>query len=282
MIIAGFSGVGKTTFCQQNPHAIDVICMPFKYSNFFDVSRKIGADESIKAHEELKLRKDWFLYYYWVIKCLIRYCPEKYIVIPTIGIIMDFLDRDHIPYTVVVPDISLKGEYEERYKKRGNSQGFLDVFIGEWDYWIENLNNRKAEKIVLKGNEFLTDVLDCPGLKENGEQYKNDKLLRLGKENIMKSLTSEHSCFEGREEQDRICGILYNKSICVGDALADYVIVESKQQLRILLERMEGEPEFEPCLALLDKTFDSDGYKYNETVIKGGDLKELLKGSDLK
>ena len=45
---------------------------------------------------------------------------------------------------------------------------------------------------------------------------------------------------------------------------------------------MEGEPEFEPCLALLDKTFDSDGYKYNETVIKGGDLKELLKGSDLK
>ena len=154
--------------------------MPFKYSNFIDVSGKIGADESIKAHEELKLRKDWFLYYYCVIKCLIRYYPEKYIVIPTIGIIMDFLDRDHIPYTIVVPDISLKGEYEERYKKRGNSQVFLDVFIGEWDYWIEHLNNRKAEKIVLKGNEFLTDVLDCPGLKENGEQYKNDQLLRKG------------------------------------------------------------------------------------------------------
>ena len=45
MIIAAYAGVGKTTFCEQNSqNAIDVICMPFKYSNFYEDSKNIGED----------------------------------------------------------------------------------------------------------------------------------------------------------------------------------------------------------------------------------------------
>ena len=33
MVIAAYAGTGKTTFCYENPAAIDLIAMPFKYIN---------------------------------------------------------------------------------------------------------------------------------------------------------------------------------------------------------------------------------------------------------
>lgn len=466
MIIAAYAGVGKTTFCEQNSqNAIDVICMPFKYSNFYEVSKNIGEDEDIKAHKELKVRKDWCLYYYWVLKYLMSYCPEKYIVIPTIDIIMDFLDRDHVPYTIIVPNINLKDEYENRYKKRGNNQEFLDVFVGQWDVRITELNERNAEKIVLKSNQYLSDVLDCSKFFDYQDVYRNrqllsfenslkwenkrndyvrkslleqqmqkakshyaesslynsmgrcfctsmdvwnkletrenegeecsttvisdyeeiiglieyalqeidinyaeyskdgellrftsdisfnsisainkssrclDKhnylniwfnsafsdwtgydadhlsvsdiknkylkdylsriigLLRKGNEYMPRVVTSKisddelttlvcltykkllayaRSYYDGIEAKDRICGILYNKPICAEDIVDDYVIVESKQQLKILLEAIDDEYRFEPRFSLLEKTNEADGYKFKETVFKCEELRNIM------
>ena len=48
MIIAGYAGIGKTTFCEKHPgETLDLICMPFKYSNFYEVSGSCGEDEGI-------------------------------------------------------------------------------------------------------------------------------------------------------------------------------------------------------------------------------------------
>lgn len=44
MIYAAYAGTGKSYFCQEHPEAIDLICMPFKYTNFSDVSEQIKAD----------------------------------------------------------------------------------------------------------------------------------------------------------------------------------------------------------------------------------------------
>ena len=40
MVIAAYAGTGKTTFCYENPAAIDLIAMPFKYINLSDISEK--------------------------------------------------------------------------------------------------------------------------------------------------------------------------------------------------------------------------------------------------
>lgn len=243
----------------------------FKYSNFYEVSVNIGEGEEIKAHRELKVREDWFLYYYWEVKYLMSYCPEKYIVIPTIDIIMDFLDRDHIPYTIVVPDINLKYEYESRYKKRGNNQEFLDVFVGQWNVRITELNERAPEKIVLKSNQYLSDVLECSMYDDCQESYRNRQLLSF--EN---SLKYARSYYDGMGEQDKICGILYNNPIHTEDIIDDYIIVESKQQLKIILETMDHEYRFEPNFCLLEKTNEEDGYKFNQTVFKCDELRTLM------
>ena len=69
MIIAAYAGVGKTYFCNQNPNAIDLVCMPFKYTNLFDMpDSQADSGEQVKASLDLELRKNWILYYYWMIK----------------------------------------------------------------------------------------------------------------------------------------------------------------------------------------------------------------------
>ena len=94
MVIAGFAGCGKTTFCEKNPgDAIDLVCMPFKYSDFYEVAGSLKEGEKIKANERLMLRENWELYYYWMIRYLLWYSPERQIVIPTIRKIMSSLRR---------------------------------------------------------------------------------------------------------------------------------------------------------------------------------------------
>ena len=56
MIIAGFAGIGKTTFCTNNSVAIDFECMPFKYR--FDDNTPYEK-ESVKANPDLDFNPMW-------------------------------------------------------------------------------------------------------------------------------------------------------------------------------------------------------------------------------
>lgn len=167
MIYAAYAGTGKSYFCQEHPEAIDLICMPFKYTNLPEIYGSIESDrkgEQVKANQELIFRSHWVLYYYWAIKYLLYYCPEIPIVIPTIDLILNFLEEDQIPYTLIYPEKNLKDEYEKRYRNRGNTEGFLDIFIGQWEFRIEELEQRNssfAKHIVLQEEQYLSDVIKC-------------------------------------------------------------------------------------------------------------------------
>lgn len=53
MVYAAYAGTGKSYFCQEHPEAIDLICMPFKYTNLSEVYGSIESDregEQIKAN----------------------------------------------------------------------------------------------------------------------------------------------------------------------------------------------------------------------------------------
>ncbi len=63
MIIAGFAGIGKTTFAKTHKNAIDLHIMPYKYSNLNEINKKYS-DEGIKAAPELVLNADWRYEYY--------------------------------------------------------------------------------------------------------------------------------------------------------------------------------------------------------------------------
>ena len=54
MIIADFAGTGKSYLCEQyKGKALDLWCMPFKYSNFLEKSEGFSEKEQLKADSTL-------------------------------------------------------------------------------------------------------------------------------------------------------------------------------------------------------------------------------------
>ena len=282
MVIAAYAGTGKTTFCYENPAAIDLIAMPFKYINLSDISEKEEADgEKIKANWALILRRDWCLYYYWAVKYLLQYCPDRHIVIPTIGGILDFLDADKIPYTIVYPDKSLKAEYEQRYTDRGNTEEFTDVFIGQWDAWISGLEQRKspyAKHIVLQQGQYLSDVLSCG---TGYDSYLDRQIAYF----VQAILHLQNQTFQGIELEDDDLDFLYEEPlnavfylqpICEDDAVTEFVLLSSKNQVRKLLDNYRHEDDRTvPKLAVMDLEQTETGVCYKEKIYSGYELRQL-------
>lgn len=167
MIIAGFSGIGKTTFANTHKNVVDLHVMPYKYSNFNEIINKYNG-ESIKAAPELVLNINWRYEYYDKLILLCRSEPDKIILVPSDVQIMNWLQNDDIPFTLVFPAYELKEEYQSRFLERGNTKDFLDIFIANWDNWLGRLKLQKGcTKIELKANEFLSDVMNGKGIKNS-------------------------------------------------------------------------------------------------------------------
>ena len=277
MIYAAYAGTGKSTFCHEHPEAIDLICMPFKYINLSEVSEGIDSGrkgEQIKASQDLHLRESWVLYYYWAIKRLLYYCPEQPIVIPTIGRILDFLETDHIPYTIIYPDKGLKDEYEMRYRNRGNTDEFLDVFIGRWDAWIECLEQRNsalAKHIVLQKGQYVSDVVKCTF---GCDEYKK-KQLEMFKQKIYQSQGSTFQGIALKEDEadnldlhdDTIHAVFYLRPVCEDDMITDFVWISSERQLDELLHQYKHDDFYTvPELMFLESCYTKDGICCKELV----------------
>ena len=159
MIIVAFAGTGKTTFCENHENAIDFTVMKYKYENFDEVYAKCNG-ETIKANPELIINTGWQYDYYEDLIKTYEENKDKIIIIPTDTIIMQWLESDEIPFTIVYPAADLKEEYRERYIERGNNEEFIKVFIDNWDYWQRVFQFPKsAIKIELKAKQYLGDVI---------------------------------------------------------------------------------------------------------------------------
>ena len=98
IVICGYSGVGKTTFCQRQPFSIDID------------SAEIPKDEKF-VKEYLKR----------ITACIGRY---RYICVSTHAVLIDALADMKLSVVLVYPDLKLKREYIRRYLARGNSYAY--------------------------------------------------------------------------------------------------------------------------------------------------------------
>ena len=74
--------------------------------------------------------------------------------------VRDALVSAKLDFTLIYPDKSLKKEYIQRYKDRGNEEGFIKLLDTNWDSWLGDvLNQKNAKHIVLNSGEYLTDVI---------------------------------------------------------------------------------------------------------------------------
>lgn len=156
MIVAAYSGTGKTTLAKLYPQmVIDFVCMPYKYQ----LNKSNKYNESCKANPNNILQYEWPFNYFDAIKQNLN--DDKIILIPSDLYILSLLSIEKIPYTLCYPQRNAKEIYLRRFIERGNSEKFIEIFIDGWDEFLDILEKDQYGKhITMRPNQFLSDVID--------------------------------------------------------------------------------------------------------------------------
>lgn len=73
-------------------------------------------------------------------------------------VVRDALKENNIKYDIYYPSIESKEIYVERYRNRGNEEGFIKLVNENWDSWIHEIEEETfPTKIKMEGNSFLKD-----------------------------------------------------------------------------------------------------------------------------
>jgi len=163
MIIAAHAGTGKSTLAAMYPdRVIDFVAMPYKYYLDELEERAPGSEEVEirKADPSLIKRIEWPDNYVEAIKETLA--SGKTLLIPPAWDVLILLRVENIPYTLCYPQRDAKEVYRKRYLDRGNSEDFLEIFIGGWEYFLDSLEkDTYGQHIVMEPHQFLSDVITC-------------------------------------------------------------------------------------------------------------------------
>lgn len=76
--------------------------------------------------------------------------------------VRDALFTAGIKFTLVYPEMGLRDEYLERYRRRGSSADFVKMIEGNWVGFIQELEDQEGcEHVVLGPGETMADVLNA-------------------------------------------------------------------------------------------------------------------------
>ena len=160
-IIAAHAGTGKSYLANAHPDKfIDLALMPYKY--ILPKNNECLEYESKKADLDLEINYDYPYNYIKAIKNAISE-TDLAIIIPSAWIVLYMLDKEEIPYMLCYPENTEESreEYKRRYESRGNSDVFLEIFIGGWSMFMKWLEEKEcSRRIIMKPHEFLSDVVE--------------------------------------------------------------------------------------------------------------------------
>ena len=132
MIICGYAGVGKSYLSEHFPNVMDLESTPFE--------------------------KDWERY----AKCAMHYSKQgRLVLVSCHKELRDILANCDGKFITVVPDVSDKEWYKEKFAQRGNTQEFIDVQMNNWEKWLDESKNRTIGEHweVLSPHENLYDFV---------------------------------------------------------------------------------------------------------------------------
>jgi len=156
MIIAAFAGTGKTFFCNNVKNSIDFVCMPYKY---FLPKTEINAAEEEQLKADFSLEMNPMYPDNYIESIMDNVDKYEYIVVPSDSRVLKVLSNNKIPYILCYPSTNAKDEYEKRYIRRGNTEDFIDIFIGGWDSFMKSLRaDNYGIPIEMNKQEYLLDV----------------------------------------------------------------------------------------------------------------------------
>jgi len=169
MIIAGFSGIGKTTLAALYPQSVvDFVCMPYEYK----VDENEVFTEASKASFDYEFIFGWEENYVKAIKQ--NMSNDKILLIPSDFRVLSLFKKEAIQYIICYPKREAKKTYHKRFIERRNTQYFIDIFIGRWNDFMDNLEaDSYGRHIILEPDQFLSDVINVNELLMNFKDVKN-------------------------------------------------------------------------------------------------------------
>lgn len=82
------------------------------------------------------------------------------IMISSHDVVRNALVENDIDFTLIYPHVSLKEEYVQRYKDRGNADAFIELLEANWETWINECEFQQGcDKIVLDSYQYLSEVI---------------------------------------------------------------------------------------------------------------------------
>jgi len=164
MIICGYPGIGKTTYCNSNP---PFICKDSDSSNFswiYDASgNKIERNPDFPNNYIEQIRK---LMYKTDIIFVSTHKEDR-----------DALYEARIPHVIIYPSDGAKDYYFNIYKARGSSKEFIEMQEENWDNFHKQLQEIDENDIVFihKIYSFEDEVphITSTAIEQIGERMYN-------------------------------------------------------------------------------------------------------------
>jgi hypothetical protein len=136
-VYSAFPGVGKTTY--------------------FNTTSKKVLDSDSSKFDKRKFPENYIQH----IEKNIQDPDVDKILVSSHKNVRDALVARGINFVLAYPDSSLKDEYIQRYKDRGNNDAFVKLLKNNWDSWMKEMESQEGcYKVKLKSGQYLTDVID--------------------------------------------------------------------------------------------------------------------------
>lgn len=142
IVICGFPGIGKTTFCKKHSSlARDSDSSSFSW---------------ITVNGEKIRNPDFPNNYILHIKEMLQQFPMVFV--STHEDVRKMLKSEHIDYIIMIPKIKYKENYISRYLNRGSNPQFIKLLEENWETWINIILNSQ-EKVFEMNKEYIEDEI---------------------------------------------------------------------------------------------------------------------------
>lgn len=262
MIISAFAGVGKTTLAKK--YEKDVIDL--ESGNFKWIEN--GNTEATKGDNTRTLNPKFPINYLEAIKK--ANTEYKVVLISQHEVIRKCLDAVKLDYFIAYPDMSMKEEFIERYKQRGNNDNFINLIISNWEKWINDLDNiNNHNKIILQKGQYLSDYVVTLGLEEKVEDDNiTDEVIENITDEIVETVDNN---------VENLPQIMTNKNITISDMMDDkfyiddltlreFKVVENKVRAGMLIQAKNRLSRVDKLLDTLNKLEDELFNRIDEDI----------------
>lgn len=257
MIVSAFAGVGKTTLAQK--YSSDVIDL--ESGNY----RWLNSDGTEQSKGTQRVPNPRFPINYLE---AIKAANQKYkvVLISQHEVIRKCLDAVKLDYILAYPDMGMKEEFIERYRKRGNNENFIRLISTEWEKWIQALDNVQTHnKIVLQQGQYLTDYVVELGLEEYKEHEEQpienkvtEEVIDVVTEQIVETVdNSVEKLPQVIESKDITISKMMEEGFYIDDlTLREFKIVENKVRAGMLIQAKNRLNRVDRLLETLNKLED--------------------------